>query len=433
MKILNSRDMSEIQGDYDIKFSAMTKLVNSAKEAGRDLSADEVTKFDSLDCEIRALAAEKAKVEKHTATVASINERIASGDIQLSDEMRSAMSGGGGNGFGSPGWQRDSKGRTYAMLDKSDKATKLLKPVCKNAFGHYVLASLFGANGSTPPAVKMALSGDVNHLGGYLVPELMSGELIDLVRAQARLMQAGTRSILMDSDALLIPTLASDVVPQVKSQNAPFVDSNPTFGQVRLETMTAGCVATMSRELAEDAREILAEQLGVVMVRAMSVAVDKWGLAGTGSEEPLGLLNRDGIGSTGSIGAIDWADVAQAVTDLRNLNHEPNACIMHPQRYADLFNTETGDGTNAARGWLDAPPTLRDMLFLQSTNCPESQLVVGDFSKYVMGMRTGALVEATTTGGDSFKNHQVLVKISMRFDFNCLDQSGFHVLTGITD
>lgn len=430
MKVLNSRPMDEIQADIDVKFAAMTKITSEAKIAKRDLSQDEVAAFDTIDCELRVLNNEKQKIEKHVAAVASINERIASGDIQLSDEMRSAV---GASGFGSPGWQRDSKGRTYAMLDKSDKATKLLKPACKNAFGHYVLASLFGANGSTPPPVKAALSGDVNHLGGYLVPEQLSGELIDLVRAQARLSQAGMRSILMDSDALLIPTLQSDVVPQVKAQNAPFTDSNPTFGQVRLNTMTAGCISTMSRELAEDAREILAEQLGTVMVRAMSVAVDKWGLAGTGSEEPTGLLNRSGVAGTGAIGALDWVDVASAVTELRNLNHEPNAVIMHPQRYADLFNTETGDGTNAARGWLDAPPTLRDMLFLQSTNCPEDKLVVGDFSKYCMGMRTGALVEATTEAGDAFKNHQLLVKISMRFDFNCLDQSAFHILSGITD
>lgn len=430
MKILNSRDMSEIQGDYDQKYSAMTTLVNAAKEAGRDLSPDEVTKFDSLDCEIRALAAEKAKVEKHVAAVADINARILSGEVEVHESLRVAA---GGGGFGSPGWQRDSKGRTYAILDKADKATQLLKPGCKNAFGHFVLASLFGANGSTPPAVKMALSGDQNSLGGYLVPEIMSGELIDLVRAQARLMQAGTRSILMDSDALLIPTLQSDVVPEVKAQNAPFADSNPTFAQVRLETMTAGCISTMSRELAEDAREILAEQLGVVMVRAMSVAVDKWGLAGSGSAEPTGLLNRAGIAGTAGVGALDWIDVADAVTALRNLNHEPTAVICHPQRYSDLFNTEVGDGINASRGWLDAPPTLRDMMFLQSTNCPEDKLVVGDFSKYCMGMRTGAMVEASTTAGDAFKNHSILVKISMRFDFNCLDQSGFHILSGISD
>ena len=428
MRTINNRELTDIQADIDQKLAQMQKITSQVKAEKRDLTADEVAAFDTIDCELRVLNNEKAKAERDSAQLRGLHDRIASGDIDVPDYLKA-----GTVGFGSPGWQRDSKGRTYAILDKDDRATNLLKPACKNAFGHYVLASLFGANKSTPPSVQAALTGDSNHLGGFLVPEILLGELIDLQRAMARLMQAGTRTILMDSDALLIPTLQSDVVPEVKAENAPFTDSNPTFGQVRLQTMTAGCVATMSRELADDAREILAEQLGTVMVRAMSVAVDKWGLAGTGSEEPTGLLNRGGIEGTGTIGALDWVDVADAVTELRNLNHEPNAVIMHPQRYADLFNTETGDGTNSARGWLDAPPTLRDMLFLQTTNCPEDKLVVGDFTKYCMGMRTGALVEATTTGGDAFKNHQLLVKISMRFDFNCLDQSAFHILSGITD
>jgi len=98
-----------------------------------------------------------------------------------------------------------------------------------------------------------------------------------------------------------------------------------------------------------------------------------------------------------------------------------------------LFNTETGDGTNSARGWLDAPPTLRTVQFLQSTNCPTDKLILGDFSRYAMGLRTSASVEASTTAGEAFERHQVRVKISMRFDFVPLMEQAFHALTGLTD
>lgn len=417
------RPLADIEAEYDAKYAQMSSIIAGAKEQGRDLTEAEAARFDSVDAEIRCLAAEKQKAEQAARAQAHFN----SPEFQrnLPENLRSGSAP-------TAGWQVDSKGRKFAILNKGDKATSLLPTAERAAFGHYVLGRLFGANAATPPGVKMALSGDSNHLGGFLVPESLSGELVDLMRARARLLEAGTRVILMDSDNLTIPKVISDVVPQVKAQNAPFTASNPTFGAVRLQTMTAGCVVTMSRELAEDSRQLLAESIGTLLINSMAVAVDKWGLAGTGSEEPLGLLNRAGIGSTGSVGAIDWTDVAAAATALREINHEPNACILHPTAYDALFNTETGDGTNAARGWLGAPPTLSNVTFLQSTNCPEDKLILGDFSKYVMGLRTSALVEASTQAGDAFVNHQVLVKISMRFDFVPLMEEAFHALEDIS-
>jgi HK97 family phage major capsid protein len=231
---------------------------------------------------------------------------------------------------------------------------------------------------------------------------------------------------------LLIPTVASDPEIKLRSENAPIHESNNTFGAIRLVAKNAGVLTKMSRELAEDAPELLAEQIGQLLVSAMVTTIDKWGLAGAGGLEPEGLYEQV-LASTGSIGAIDWTDVSAAATAIRGVNHEPNSVILSPKRYADLFEAETGDGTNAARGWLDAPPTLRTLQFLQTTNNPDAKAMIGDFTRYAMGLRTSPLVEATTVGGDAFGNHQVHIKITARFDFATLDKTAFRSLTGITD
>ena len=265
-----------------------------------------------------------------------------------------------------------------------------------------------------------------------MVPEQLFGGLIDLARAKSVLAAAGMRTLLMSSDSLLIPTVESDVTPALRGENDPIAESNPTFGAIRMVAKNAGVLTKVSRELAEDSPELLAEQLGMLLVKAMATTMDSWGLDGAGGVQPEGLYLASGIGTTGSIGTVDWNDIADAATAIRKLNHEPTSVILSPTRYAQLFNSTTGDGVNSAKGWLDIPPTLRGMQFLQTTNNADSKVLVGDFTRYAMGLRSSPLVEATTSGGDAFGNHQVHVKITCRFDFAALDSSAFHSLTGLT-
>lgn len=236
----------------------------------------------------------------------------------------------------------------------------------------------------------------------------------------------------MDSESLVIPKLESDLTVTNKAEGAAWTASDLTFGQRELSTHTAGAFTKISRELWEDAPGLLAEQIGSWLASAMAQQIDRWGIQGTGSAQPTGLVNVAEIDSTGSIGAIQWSDISAAVTAIRNANHEPNAVLLYPEVHDDLMTSVTGDAVNAAKNWLGPPPTLEGKLFLPSTNVPLANAVIGDFSKYAMGLRTTARVEASTTAGEAFERHQVYVKVVMRYDFVTLDDSAFHVLTGIT-
>ncbi|MCO8122929.1 phage major capsid protein, partial [Stieleria sp. TO1_6] len=204
------------------------------------------------------------------------------------------------------------------------------------------------------------------------------------------------------------------------------------FGQRQLNVVTAFAMTSISRELWEDSPDLLASQLTGWLSATMAAQIDKYGLQGHTGGRPVGILNTPGIDSTNSIGGIDWTDVAAAVTSIRNANHEPNAVIVNPTIHDDLFNIPTGDGTNSARGWLEPPPTIRDKQYLHTTNCPLEQAVVGDFTKYLMGLRTGFQIETTTAAGEAFARHQVWIKATQRFDFTTLDDTAFHNLSGIT-
>jgi|GEM_PF-2009241 len=427
----NQRPLADIELEISAQMAASQEIISMAKAANRDLTAAETARCDSLHSQLDYLMQERDMAKRrpeNEARNASAQAHFNSPAFQanLPENMRS---NGGGPGAS---WQTDSHGTKYAILSREDRATSLLPTKARHEFGHFILAKLFGPNSATPPSVKAELSGDVNHLGGVFVPEQLFGGIIDLARAKSVLMQAGMRTLLMNSDSLVVPKLGSDVVIALRGQNDPIAESDPTFGSVRLVAKSAACMTRVSRELVEDSPEMLAEMIGQLMVRSMATTIDGWGLDGSAGTEPTGLFLQSGIGSTGSIGQIDWTDVNAAAVAIEKLNHTPTAMILSPERYADLYNIETGDGTNAARGWLDVPPSLRNVQFLQTTNCPDTKAMLGDFSKFAMGLRSSPLVEATQVGGDAFERHQVLIKITARIDFVALDASAFHALEGLT-
>ena len=408
----------------------LDEIIKTSEAENRDLTTFEAAKVEQLVGQITDMQTQK------TAADAVDRERCLRMEPHAREAINHQRSENGMAPLGagsSSAWSRDSKGRGFAMLKRDQKVAALdgLRPVCENQFGHFVLAKAFGTNKSTPREIQMELSSNNNSLGGFLVPERLSGDIIDLARAKSVLMEAGTRTVVMDSDNLTIPKLEGDATVSTKAENSAFTASNMTFGARKLNTYTAGSLVKMSRELYEDAGDMVAMQLESFLSSALATQVDAWGLNGTGSQQPLGLTGR-GLHTTGSIGQPDWADLGTAATAVRVANHVPECAIMHPSVYGALSAIETGAGVTAARGWLNAPPSLSNTRLLQSTNMPLAKLVIGDFSRYLMGVRTGARVEASTEAGDAFANHQVWLKITMRFDFITLDDTAFELLTGIT-
>ncbi len=424
------KNSSQLRFEIAESREILDEIIRTSEAENRDLTTFESAKVEQLVGQITDLNTQKTAAE---AVDRERCLRMEPAAIERINQQRAENGVGPIGGGSTTSWSRDSKGRGFCMLKRDEKVASLegLRPVCENQFGHFVLAKAFGPNKSTPREIRIDLTGSDNSLGGFLVPERLSGGIIDLARSKSVLMDAGTQTVVMDSDNLTIPKLESDSTVQTKSQNSAFTASNMTFGARRLNTYTAGSLVKMSRELYEDAGDMVAMQLEAFLSSALATQVDAWGLDGTGSAQPLGLTGR-GINTTDSIGQPYWADLSSAATAVRVSNHEPAVAIMHPSVYGALSDIETGDGTNAARGWLNAPPTLKDTRFLQSTNCPVAKLVIGDFSRYLMGVRTGARVEASTQAGDAFANHQVWLKITMRFDFITLDDTAFELLTGIT-
>ena len=412
---MRSQNKSDCEIQLAELYAETSRIIDAAEAAGRDLTADESRRCDELDERVQSTKHKLRHLQNQEERgAAELQNRIDRGAITFGDDAKAKRT-----------LQDDGRGRRFAMLKPEESVADYYPKQCENAFGHYVLAKTFGPSRTTPEPIRNAMSESVSTAGGFTVPEGLAGEVIDLARSRSVLMQAGTRTIAMESDSLLVPKLESDATVSTKSENATITASDLTFGARQLQTYTAAALVKTSRELWEDSPNLFAQQLDSWLSQTMAVQIDKWGIQGSGSAEPLGLINRSEISSTGVGGAVAWSDVSGAVTSIRNSNHEPNAWIAYPEVHDDLMTSQTGDGTNSAAMWLGAPPTIDDKLALPTTNCPSANLVVGDFSRYLMGVRVGALIESSTEAGDSFANHQVWIKIVSRFDFVTMDDTSF--------
>jgi HK97 family phage major capsid protein len=280
-------------------------------------------------------------------------------------------------------------------------------------------------------AVKAALGEDQNASGGFLVPIETGRQLIDLARAKSVLVQAGAATVEMESDRLTIARVKTDPTMEVKEENQAFTATDFTFEAVGFTAHTIGCLIYASRELAADAPNF-SVQVESVITAALGAELDRLGLVGSGSQEPLGIANYPRVGTTGSIGAIAWEDVHTAATGVRAANGEPNAWVAHPTIAGDLEILTSGDGTNSAKLWLGPPPGVAELAKFTTTNVTTANLIVGDFSKMLIGLRQRPMVEFSPVAGDAFAKHQIAIKVTWRGDFGLSQPTHFHVLSGIT-
>jgi len=273
-----------------------------------------------------------------------------------------------------------------------------------------------------------ALGESTGEAGGYTVTTQTAASVIDLARAKSVLTRAGMQFGVMNSSELRMPKLTSDPTFQVKAENVEFNEASMEFGALVFYPVLIGSFITISRELVEDSTNFQ----GVVedaLASAFAVQLDGFPLAGaTGDRVRVGLLDDTAIGETGSTGTLTWAKIAAEATTIRSANHEPNAVLLHPSKRDVVLDTLAVD----SGVWLGPPPSLAGVQMFDSTTITSTKGLVGDFSKLILVVRGGPLIESTSVGGSSFKAHQVHVKVWFRGDFGETHPAAFRRLAGIT-
>jgi HK97 family phage major capsid protein len=199
------------------------------------------------------------------------------------------------------------------------------------------------------------------------------------------------------------------------------------LGKLTINPRLIGCMIEVSREQVEDAPNA-EELIQLTLARALAVELDRQGLQGDGSASAMnGILVNPDIPETGTVGALTWTKIATEAKNVRLANHEPNSFISNTASNHEVLMSVDGE-----QRWLGAPPTLANVTMLESTHVPTAKALIGDFSRFAIGLRADMRIEATTTGDGTFEAHTVKIKIFMRGDYAILDATAFRRMDGVT-
>lgn len=281
---------------------------------------------------------------------------------------------------------------------------------------------------------------------GYMIPDSLSAEVIDLARARTRVIQAGARTILMPTAEVALARVAGDPTAGWKGENQPATVSDVELEKITLRSRTLVAVVKASVELMEDAKNF-SQVVEQSLAAALALELDRAALRGgqtAGPIEPTGVRWTSGVqlldvaGQLGSgSGVYDW--FSRAYTAIQNVNGPEDgvSIILHPRELGRIDRTLDGEG-NPTR----PPESWTKMRKFSTTQIPTtlgagtaSEAYVAPWSELLIGMRTSLTIEASRVAADgdgsAFRNLQVWIRAYLRGDVAPAREQMFVALHGI--
>ena len=421
MVMQNVRQSSKgLREDYADAVEQYNRFCSAMNADGKEPSGDDLL---TAEKQLKQLKVMENQIE------AATREEAMAGDnaiARLGGSLRAKMAEDG-DGKG-PSMFTASSGREVRMAVGRDQKLSTGVGLVRNGVGELVRAAAVGVKAWTPKEVRQALRSDQNSSGGYSVPDEWLANWIDRA-VEVSVLGPFAQRTLMTTETARITTVEERPEITTKAQLDTFTNSSIVFGSRQLSAFTCGATMLASLELLEDSPNASA-QIEAVSLRALGDWFDRVMLAGTGSAEPLGLLERTDIPSDNSAGAVSWDMLAEAVSEVREELYQANGIVVSPAVYNALHvqrELTAGDG-----GYLAKPMHLDGLPILQTTHCDDARILIGDLSQLMIGVRSDARIEVSAHAGESFERNAVTFRVKMRADFLPLDLKAFYILRGVT-
>jgi HK97 family phage major capsid protein len=288
---------------------------------------------------------------------------------------------------------------------------------------------------------QRAMAEGVDASGGFLVPEILSSNVIDRVRNKAAVFAAGALTIPMDTDTTNLARLAGGNSANWKSENAAVTESDETWERVQLRTKTAVVLQRVSQELFEDLSPEGARVIENEILQALALKLDLAALRGSGVDpEPRGIRNQTGVNivSLGANGATptNYDFLIDALSAVRDANGEPKAAIYASRtaKTLDKLKDSTGQPLNQPGAVAELSKFVSNQIpinLTQGTSTDTSEAYVGDFSTVLIGLRPTIGMRVKVLSERYADNLQIGLIAWIRGDVGLAHPEHLSVVTGI--
>lgn len=297
-------------------------------------------------------------------------------------------------------------------------------------------------------SVQAALGG-TDSGGGYLLEPQVGSLVIDLARSASVALKAGVQTIPMDTAELTLARVTGDATGHWRPEAVNVPSSDVQFGRINLRAKTLAAVVPISVELLEDASNAGALIEGTIR-RQLALMLDQAILRGNGAEsQPLGIVNTGGVNSVASVGTpADYSEVSEGIGQIfdADFDGEPSdlSWVSNPREL------RTYDGLVDTTGQpLKPTPWAEAVKSYSTTSMPttlgggaESEMIVGDFSQVLVGLRTngirvrilesGNFTDSAGATHEAATSLQKLIVCYLRADVATMRPEWLSVLSGVT-
>ena len=285
------------------------------------------------------------------------------------------------------------------------------------------------------PRARRDLTVGVASGGGYLAPSEING-VLDALRPTmvTQRLGAATMTGLRGAGSLVRQGGTSTWTWASTEGTQAAETTNYALGQIALSPKNGAAYVEVSRLAQLMAPDLLEALVRNDLRRTAATALDAAALNGTGTSDPLGVLNVAGIGTfTGA--SITYAGLLEAQTDILTANALSDGgevAFACRAAVASLLANRQGFSTLApmwsgplADGRLTGCPAI------SSQSVPASTLLAGDFAKLLL-VEWGNSLEIRVNPAAAFPSAIIGYGAFLSVDVAVLQPSAFSVATGVT-
>lgn len=308
-----------------------------------------------------------------------------------------------------------------------------------------------------------AMTEGTDSQGGYLVrPQLerqlvLARELDNVLRQLCTILPISTTGIQLDQ--LGLSTTAGWVAELATKPES----TGMTVATVTANIFTAAGLATCSNQLLADSNPAIDGLVTTDLTKRLVALEETAFLVGTGTGQPLGLLNTPGLTTTASATAGDPAvagglldNILDSIATVQTAWGQPSAILMHPRTWTRIIKSRNSVGTytinpqpvagggydpTSPRTYISAPAnwlTLFGVPVVLSNRMPtnlgtgtnETRVVVGDFREALILDRQGITIDESPHV--YFTSNQTVFRAETRVGFTAARSPvAFNVIGGV--
>jgi HK97 family phage major capsid protein len=338
-------------------------------------------------------------------------------------------------------------------LPKGTLAARMIKALAASKGNPQVATALYKKNHGDDVAYKALAATDAT-AGGFLIPEIMSADIIELLRPASAFRRLNPVIVPMNAGNLHIPKMAGGAAAGYIGENQNLPKTQPTFGDIAATAKKLGALVPISNDLLRRAdagsETMVRNDLVAALAQRSDLAfIRDDGTAGT----PKGL--RYWVPSSNVLPANGTVNLVNVTTDLGllmlallngNVRMLSPGWLMSPRTYIYLTTVRDGNGNFVFRQEM-LGGSLWGFPFAFTTQIPinlgggsnESELYFADFADVVIAEATQILIDSSSEAAyhdgvqvvAAFSLDQTVIRAILEHDMVLRHAESVAVLTGV--